>query len=105
MKKVKDCLLSSNKVNGGTPDTWVTPDSDSSCSESAAVNTSAEGKTSHRRMHRPLLVEVSAAADLLQALSLSGDTPVCGVPPIYLISLVYSDISVSVLASIYRPSI
>ena len=26
---------------GGTPDTWVTPDSDSSCSESAAANTSA----------------------------------------------------------------
>ena len=26
---------------GGTPDTWVTPDSDSSCSESAAADTSA----------------------------------------------------------------
>ena len=29
------------KVNRGTPDTWVTPDSDSSCTESAAADTSA----------------------------------------------------------------
>ena len=83
---------------------WVTPDSDSSCSESAAVDTSAEGKTSHRRMHRPLQVEVSVAADSLQTLSLSGVTPMSRVPLIYLISLLYSDTSVSMLASkIYRP--
>ena len=31
---------------GGTPDTWVTPDSDSSCSESAAADTPEGGEAS-----------------------------------------------------------
>ena len=70
---------------GGTPDTWVTPDSDSSCSESATTDAPTGGKASHRRMQRPLPAEVSAAADSLQKLSLSGVTHVSGVPPIYLI--------------------
>ena len=34
------------QINKGTPDTWVTPDSDSSCSESAAADAPAGGKAS-----------------------------------------------------------
>ena len=34
------------KVNGGNSGQWVTPDSDSSCSESADADAPAEGKAS-----------------------------------------------------------
>ena len=81
---------------GETPDTWVTPDSDSSCSESAAADAPPEGKLPHRHMQRPLPAEVSAAADLLQELSLSGVTHVSEVPLIYLIT---SDASIGRIAA------
>ena len=61
---------------GRTPDMGVTPESDSSCRVSAAADTSSAGgnKLPHRLMQRPLPVEVSAAAESLQELSLSSVT-------------------------------
>ena len=42
-------LASLIKVNGETPDTWVTPDSHSSCSESVAADTSTGKERCMRR--------------------------------------------------------
>ena len=69
---------------GGSPDTWVTPDSDSSCNDSAAADTSAGKGRCMRRWGASPPAGTSAAADSLQELSLSGVTHVSGVPPIYL---------------------
>ena len=68
----------------GTPDTWVTPDSDSSCSESAAADTSAGKKRCACGGGEAFpLAGASAAADSLQEMTLSGVTHVSGDPLIY----------------------
>ena len=71
---------------GGTPDTWVTPDSDSSCSNRPPPTPPPVRDASCGGEEAFPPAGASAVADSLQELSLSGVTHVSGVPPIYLTS-------------------
>ena len=65
------------KVNGGTPDTWLTPNSDCSCNESTAADTSSGKGRCMRRWGSFPSAGVSAAADSLQANCRCPELPTC----------------------------
>ena len=66
---------------GETPDTGVTPDSDSSCSDSAAADTSAGGEASPPPHAASLTGGMVGSGRVAEELSLSGVTTVSGAPP------------------------
>ena len=72
------------KVNGGNSGQWVTPDSDSSCSELAAADTPAGGKASPPP-HAASLTSGGVGGGRFAARTVAVRSyPLSGVPPIYL---------------------
>ena len=78
---------SEDKVNGGNSGQWVTSDSDSSCSESAAADTSADKGCFMRRWGSfPSGGGVGGGRFAARTVAVRS-YPLSGVPPIYLIQL------------------
>ena len=77
--------VGSYTVNGGNSGHWVTPDSDSSCSESAAADGATEGKASPPP-HAASLTGGGVGGGRFAAKTVAVRSyPLSGVPPIYLI--------------------
>ena len=84
MRAIQIVTALKNKVNGGNSGQWVTPDSDSSCSESAAADAPAGGKASPPP-HEASLTGGGVGGGRFAARTVAVRSyPLSGVPPIYL---------------------
>ena len=80
---LKFYLTGASKVNEGNSGQWVTPDSDSSCSESAAADAPARGKA-FPPPHAASLTGGGVGCGRFAARTVAVRSyPLSGVPPIY----------------------